>query len=120
MISPLAPRILALPADVRATLAEVDGPGWRIYGVRDGCGTVTERECIAAGASPHLPGESMDDGCIVFGWIPANPAASVAAVMRCSIWYAHRLIADNGAMGGDTPAALSIIEAHVAKRSTHG
>lgn len=114
MISPLAPRILALPADVRRTLAGVEGPGWYIA-QRVGATTLWDN---APYAHPQPLGQ-RGFPCVE-AWWPANPAASVAAVMRCSIWYAHRLIADNGAMGGDTPAALSIIEAHVAKRSTHG
>lgn len=104
----LTPRILALPADVRAALARVDGPGWRVYKDHKGrtpapygCGTVRE--------TCDWPEHA---------WWPGNPAASVAAVLGISIWHAHQRIALDGSAGGDHAAALAIIEAHVASRGT--
>ena len=107
MIS-LAPRILALPADVRRALARVDGPGWAICRIA-GVPTVGAR--TAPSRTSDRYGEAF--------W-PANPAAAVVAVTGVSIWYAHQIIALDGSAGGDVAAALSIIEAHVADRSSDG
>lgn len=106
MIS-LAPRILALPADVRAALAGVDGPGWWF----------SRRE-----STWHLC--DLDIKCRdAVAW-PANPAQAVAAVLyppdsplhAYSLYHAHELLrarlADNN---DDHAAALAIIEAHVAR-----
>lgn len=106
-IDQLAPRILALPADIRAALAGVGGPGWMIR-QRDGEILPMGRVSLA-----HLSA----------GWDfwPANPAASVAAVLDTTIWHAHMLIGEYWpACVNDHAAALSIIEAHVANRSSNG
>lgn len=114
VIERLADRILALPADVRRELARVDGPGW-YFSRRDGAGTL--HDC-APYVRPEQLGQRGDG--FTDAWLPANPAAAVAAATGCSIWHAHRHIANDGSTGGDIPAALSLIEAHVAGRSSDG
>jgi len=96
----LAQRVLALPDDVRATLATVPGPGWRIS---------------AFGAPPVLKLRYTGTG---WTWWPANPAAAVAACMApMSLTAAYSMLVRELLDGADDDhaAALSIIEAHVAR-----
>ena len=114
MIAILAPRILALPADVRAALARADGPGW-YFSRRDGAATL--HDC-APYVRPEPMGERWRQGFIE-AWWGCNPAASVAAVTGWPVGKAHELLYDAWCRGesDDHTAALSIIEAHVAGRS---
>lgn len=114
MISPLAPRILNLPADVRAALARVDGPGWILYADNVSKRDPNPRIAVSVGESKRL--KDIYYPRKVF--FPANPAASVAAVLGIAPCDAHQLLADH-AIGYDHAAALSIIEAHVANRGPH-
>jgi hypothetical protein len=100
--SDLSPRLLALPADIRATLAGVEGPGWVVYHDRHKpfpCATVGGKMCIDEGSA----------------WFPANPAAAVAAVLGYDLRRSHERLADwlDAHGGDDHVAALSIIEAAV-------
>ena len=101
----LSPRLLALPPDVRATLAGVEGPGW---------------QALSRGVA--VPFTSYANVPHNFGppaWFPANPAAAVAAVLGVDLWEAHFSLSGemDYADTDDHAAALSIIEAHVASRS---
>lgn len=109
----LAPRLLALPADVRAALARVEGPGFDVHPVR-GSALVCSHVSLSAS---------------VAAWWPANPAAAVAAVLDCTLAAAcehllgwpneHEDIEHPNAPGLLDDAALTLIEAHVASRSPH-
>ena len=106
----LAPRILNLPADVRAALARVDGLGWAIRPPwTDGAPTTTETIAVRPDMRWLPVGSAF--------W-PGNPAASVAAVTGWPLASAYSAICTvllSGAVD-DSVAALSIIEAHVASR----
>lgn len=109
MITTLAPRIFALPADVRFALARVDGPGWamcRIVGV----------PVVSVRTAPSRTSDRYGEAF----W-SANPAASVAAVTGWPVGKAHELLHDAWCRGesDDHAAALSIVEAHVADRSAN-
>ena len=106
----LAPRLLALPRDVRAALARVEGPGFDVHPVR---GSALACSHVSLSAS-------------VAAWWPANPAQAVAAVLGCSIRAAYlhvygRMVdaSDPSEPDDDHAAALTLIEAHVASRSPH-
>jgi hypothetical protein len=107
----LSRRILALPADVRALLAGVEGPGWRVYQDHKGrLGVYTEdRSTATCYHQQHA-------------WFPANPAAAVAAVTRNPLWYAYKVISyampDGDKPGDDALAAIRIIEAAIAARNS--
>lgn len=108
MTPTLAPRILAFPADVRAALAAVPGPGWICVRRVDGCLLLV----ASYGLSRRLKSHEA--------WWPANPAAAVCAVCDVLPHAAHQLISDAcpGLDEGDDDhsAALSIIEAHIRSR----
>lgn len=117
MDSRLAPRLLALPPTVRAALAGVPGPGWLASRHIDGD--------LIVGPWPGLPTGFDDRADEEDAWWPASPAAAVAAVLDCTLAAAHESLMawlDNhediehpNAPGLDLDAALSIIEAHVAR-----
>lgn len=119
MDSRLAPRLLALPPTVRATLAGVPGPGWYVSR-RDGA---TALHDSASYVHPEPLGQR--GAGFTEAWFPANPAAAVAAVLDCTLAAAHESLMawlDNhediehpNAPGLDSDAALSIIEAHAAR-----
>lgn len=105
-------RVLGLPADTRATLAAVPGPGWHVV---QAVGTydrpTADPAAKAAGTEPPWPSD-------LTAWWPANPAAAVRAVLRNPPWDAHRRIyeactRDEGDDGDDHAAALWVIEGHV-------
>lgn len=118
----LSPRLLALPPDVRAALAGVDGPGWQVR--------YAPRWARQMGSPPidvlALGWISSEHTRAGWAWWPASPAASVAAVLyppgsplhTLGLYYAHGLLQTRLADGDgdDHVAALSIIEAHVANR----
>lgn len=101
----LCTRLLALPPDTRAKLATVEGPGW---------------VCYPTGGAVAFLFPKARDAENGKAWWPANPIAAVAAVLgiddyracdRLSHWLQYNV--------GDTnDAALAIIEAHVASRSS--
>lgn len=95
----LAERILALPADVRKSLAEVPGPGWR----------VNPRGHAIVQPSPD-PHELLDG----YGWWPANPADALRAVLSYDLRRAHERIADwvDAHEIDDHEAAVAIIESY--------
>lgn len=107
-------RVLGLPADTRATLAAVPGPGWHVV---QAVGTydrpTADPAAKAAGTEPPWPGA-------LTAWWPANPAAAVCAVCGVLPHAAHQLIAD--ACPGldedddDHSAALDVVEAHLRER----
>ena len=110
MDSRLAPRLLALPADVRAALARVEGPGWAVSNWHENYG-----RAVAHPGPEWLPAAAA--------WWPANPPAAVAAVLGCTLAAAcehllgwlneHEDIEHPNAPGLLDDAALSIIENHV-------
>ena len=115
----LAPRILNLPADVRAALARVDGPGWILYADNVSKRDPNPRIAVSVGESKRL--KDIYYPRKVF--FPANPAASVAAVTGWSRAMAYSVLTER--MLGyvedndDHAAALSIIEAYAANRGPH-
>jgi hypothetical protein len=104
-------RVLGLPADTRATLAAVPGPGWEVTRgafLGGGYGTTETRPLARCGA----------DVSDRYAWWPANPADAVCAVLRIPPWDAHRRIyeactRDEGDDGDDHAAAMEVIEGHV-------
>lgn len=115
MTPTLARRLLALPADVRAALAAVPGPGWHVV---QAIGTydrpTADPAAKAAGTEPPWPGA-------LTAWWPANPADAVCTVCDVLPHAAHQLIADAcpGLDEGDDDhaAALDVIEAHIRRQA---
>lgn len=97
-----AARILALPESVRAALATVEGPGWRI--------SRTGHAIAQPSPDPH---ELMAG----YAWWSVNPARAVAVVTGWSFSACYTIIAVRLQAGesDDHAAALAIIEAHVAR-----
>lgn len=106
----LAARILLLPESVRATLATVEGSGW--YVSRRNGDTILHD--YASYAHPEPMGQR--GAGFTDAWWPADPVASVAAVLGCSMFVAlGQLRHEVGYWQDDVhAAALAIIEQRVA------
>ena len=102
-----AARILALPESVRAALATVEGPGWYVVPGERGPVWSPYGEMPYADRALHLGS----------AWWPANPARAVAVVTMYPVGKAHDLLYGQWCRGesDDHAAALSIIDAHVAR-----